>query len=103
MRFPRRTTTKSPLWVNTAKAYDFVGFDPRGVGHSAPISCIDPQEFVKAPKADPVPLQRGRQARPAQARRRVRGRLQGAQRRDAAAHDHAEHRARPGRHPRRAR
>ncbi|MEV0412497.1 alpha/beta hydrolase [Streptomyces sp. NPDC050448] len=55
MRFPRRVTTQSPLWVNTAKAYDFVGFDPRGVGHSAPISCIDPQEFVKAPKADPVP------------------------------------------------
>ncbi|MFF4015778.1 alpha/beta hydrolase [Streptomyces sp. NPDC001843] len=55
MRFPRRVTTKSALWVNTAKAYDFVGFDPRGVGHSAPISCIDPQEFVKAPKADPVP------------------------------------------------
>ncbi|MFE6847932.1 alpha/beta hydrolase [Streptomyces sp. NPDC057686] len=55
MRFPRRVTTKSPLWVNSSKAYDFVGFDPRGVGHSAPISCIDPQEFVKAPKADPVP------------------------------------------------
>ncbi|MFG2948122.1 alpha/beta hydrolase [Streptomyces adustus] len=55
MRFPRRVTTKSALWANTAKAYDFVGFDPRGVGHSAPISCIDPQEFVKAPKADPVP------------------------------------------------
>ncbi|MGW2996831.1 hypothetical protein ACWDA9_35725, partial [Streptomyces sp. NPDC001193] len=30
MRFPRRVTTKSPLWVNTSKAYDFVGFDPRG-------------------------------------------------------------------------
>ncbi|GGX68364.1 alpha/beta hydrolase [Streptomyces fructofermentans] len=55
LRFPRRVTTKSPLWVNTSKAYDFVGFDPRGVGHSAPISCVDPQEFVKAPKADPVP------------------------------------------------
>lgn len=55
MRFPRRVTTKSPLWVNASKAYDFVGFDPRGVGHSTPISCIDPQEFVKAPKADPVP------------------------------------------------
>ncbi|MEV6651642.1 alpha/beta hydrolase [Streptomyces sp. NPDC051219] len=55
LRFPRRVTTKSPLWVNTSKAYDFVGFDPRGVGHSAPISCIDPQEFVKAPKLDPVP------------------------------------------------
>ncbi|WP_367324852.1 alpha/beta hydrolase [Streptomyces sp. HUAS ZL42] len=55
LRFPRRVTTKNPLWVNTSKAYDFVGFDPRGVGHSAPISCADPQEFVKAPKADPVP------------------------------------------------
>lgn len=55
MAFPRRITAKSVLWANTAKAYDFVGFDPRGVGHSAPISCIDPQEFVKAPKADPVP------------------------------------------------
>lgn len=55
MRFPTRVTNKNPIWANVAKAYDFVGFDPRGVGHSAPISCIDPQEFVKAPKADPVP------------------------------------------------
>ncbi|MFE3882434.1 alpha/beta hydrolase [Streptomyces lydicus] len=55
MKFPARITTKSALWAKTAKAYDFVGFDPRGVGHSAPISCMNPQEFVKAPKADPVP------------------------------------------------
>ncbi|MFF9350397.1 alpha/beta hydrolase [Streptomyces sp. NPDC014734] len=55
LRFPTRITTRNPLWANTAKAYDFVGFDPRGVGHSAPISCVDPQEYVKAPKADPVP------------------------------------------------
>ncbi|MFE9438919.1 alpha/beta hydrolase [Streptomyces sp. NPDC006602] len=55
LRFPRRVITKAPVWANTAKAYDFVGFDPRGVGHSAPISCADPQEFVKAPKMDPVP------------------------------------------------
>ncbi|MFI7322966.1 alpha/beta hydrolase [Streptomyces venezuelae] len=55
MRFPRRVTTKSKLWEKTSKAYDFVGFDPRGVGHSAPISCVDPQEFVKAPKLDPIP------------------------------------------------
>jgi pimeloyl-ACP methyl ester carboxylesterase len=55
LRFPRRVVTKAPVWANTAKAYDFVGFDPRGVGHSAPISCVDPQEFVKAPKMDPVP------------------------------------------------
>ncbi|TVL87854.1 alpha/beta hydrolase [Streptomyces sp. SAJ15] len=55
MRFPKRVTTKNPLWTKTAEAYDFVGFDPRGVGHSTPISCVDPQDFVKAPKLDPVP------------------------------------------------
>ena len=55
LRFPVRVTGKNPVWANTAKAYDFVGFDPRGVGKSAPISCADPQEFVKAPKMDPVP------------------------------------------------
>ncbi|MGH3314234.1 MAG: alpha/beta hydrolase [Streptomyces sp.] len=55
MAFPARITGKNPLWTKTARAYDFVGFDPRGVGHSAPISCMDPQEFVKAPKQDPVP------------------------------------------------
>ncbi|GHD86490.1 alpha/beta hydrolase [Streptomyces naganishii] len=55
LRFPARVTSKNPVWANVAKAYDFVGFDPRGVGHSAAISCMDPQEFVKAPKMDPVP------------------------------------------------
>ncbi|MER5305059.1 alpha/beta hydrolase [Streptomyces lasiicapitis] len=55
LRFPTRVTTNNKLWEKTAKAYDFVGFEPRGVGHSAPISCVDPQEFVKAPKLDPVP------------------------------------------------
>ncbi|GAA1414715.1 alpha/beta hydrolase [Streptomyces thermospinosisporus] len=55
LRFPTRVTSKNPVWANAAKAYDFVGFDPRGVGRSAPISCADPQEFVKAPKPDPVP------------------------------------------------
>ncbi|GAB2600072.1 alpha/beta hydrolase [Streptomyces capparidis] len=55
LRFPVRVTGKNPIWAKTAEAYDFVGFDPRGVGKSAPISCQDPQEFVKAPKMDPVP------------------------------------------------
>ncbi|MGW7433775.1 alpha/beta hydrolase [Streptomyces sp. NPDC054861] len=55
LRFPRRVTTKSAIWAGAAKAYDFVGFDPRGVGRSAPISCVDPTEFVKGPKPDPVP------------------------------------------------
>ncbi|MFH8371249.1 alpha/beta hydrolase [Streptomyces sp. NPDC018031] len=55
LRFPARVTSKNPLWTKTSKAYDFVGFDPRGVGRSTPISCVDPQEYVKAPKLDPVP------------------------------------------------
>ncbi|GAA2812865.1 alpha/beta hydrolase [Streptomyces showdoensis] len=55
LRFPRRVTTNNKIWANAAKAYDFVGFDPRGVGHSAPISCVDPTDFVKGPKLDPVP------------------------------------------------
>ena len=55
LRFPLRSTTGAALWTRTAAAYDFVGFDPRGVGHSAPISCQDPGEYAKAPKADPVP------------------------------------------------
>lgn len=55
MSFPTRVTEKAPLWKKTSRAYDFVGFDPRGVGHSAPISCQDPQQHVKAPKMDPVP------------------------------------------------
>ncbi|OEV08126.1 aminopeptidase [Streptomyces nanshensis] len=55
LAFPTRITQDNPLWKKTAKAYDFVGFDPRGVGHSSPISCMDPQEYVKAPKQDPVP------------------------------------------------
>ncbi|MEU9559121.1 alpha/beta hydrolase [Streptomyces fumanus] len=55
LRFPTRVTNKNAVWAKAAQAYDFVGFDPRGVGRSAPISCVDPQEFVKAPKPDPVP------------------------------------------------
>ncbi|WP_308119118.1 alpha/beta hydrolase [Streptomyces sp. JJ38] len=55
LRFPLRLTGERPVWAEVAKAYDFVGFDPRGVGRSAPVSCVDPQEFVKAPKPDPVP------------------------------------------------
>ncbi|WP_031513433.1 alpha/beta hydrolase [Streptomyces sp. NRRL F-5123] len=55
LRFPVRLATGAALWTKTAKAYDFVGFDPRGVGHSAPISCEDPADYAQAPKADPVP------------------------------------------------
>lgn len=36
-------------WRTTAQVYDFVGYAPRGVGRSAPLSCQDPAEFAKAP------------------------------------------------------
>ncbi|MEV5505431.1 alpha/beta hydrolase [Streptomyces orinoci] len=55
LRFPRKVTTKNPIYAKIAKAYDFVGFDPRGVGKSAPISCVDPKEFVATKTLDPVP------------------------------------------------
>lgn len=55
LRFPLRSTTGAALWTRTARAYDFVGFDPRGVGRSAPISCQDPRAYAKAPRLDPVP------------------------------------------------
>ncbi|MFE5871743.1 alpha/beta hydrolase [Streptomyces roseifaciens] len=53
--FPLYVTGNHPVWAGTAKAYDFVGFDPRGVGRSAPVTCLDPKEAAKAPRPDPVP------------------------------------------------
>ncbi|MFB6436227.1 alpha/beta hydrolase [Streptomyces sp. NPDC056411] len=38
-----------PKWSKIARAYDFVGYSPRGVGRSAPLSCQDPKEFAKVP------------------------------------------------------
>ncbi|MBP0456730.1 alpha/beta hydrolase [Streptomyces montanisoli] len=42
-----------PEWKKIAAAYDIVGYAPRGVGHSAPLSCESPQDFAKAPTAAP--------------------------------------------------
>ncbi|WP_240167740.1 alpha/beta hydrolase [Streptomyces noursei] len=42
-----------PTWRRTARAYDFVGYAPRGVGRSAPLSCQDPKDFTKAPTDSP--------------------------------------------------
>ncbi|GAA0596927.1 alpha/beta fold hydrolase [Kribbella sandramycini] len=40
-------------------AYDVIGFDPRGVGHSTPISCVEPTYFP-TPQPDPdAPSSRG--------------------------------------------
>ena len=46
--------TELPEWSRTAQAYDFIGYAPRGVGRSAPLSCQDPAEFAKAPVNVPV-------------------------------------------------
>ncbi|MFC5145785.1 alpha/beta hydrolase [Streptomyces aureoversilis] len=42
-----------PQWKKLAKAYDFVGYAPRGVGRSAPLSCVNPASFAKAPTDAP--------------------------------------------------
>lgn len=41
------------LWRELHRAYDFIGYDPRGVGRSAPISCADPREFWAGPNPSP--------------------------------------------------
>jgi pimeloyl-ACP methyl ester carboxylesterase len=38
-----------PEWKRIGAAYDLVGYDPRGVGRSAPLSCQDPGHFFKGP------------------------------------------------------
>lgn len=43
-----------PEWKRIAGAYDIVGYAPRGVARSAPLSCEDPAGFIKAPSPAPV-------------------------------------------------
>ncbi|MET8244050.1 alpha/beta hydrolase [Streptomyces sp. NPDC005202] len=43
-----------PKWKRIAAAYDLVGYAPRGVGRSAPLSCEDPKGFFKAPSPSPT-------------------------------------------------
>ncbi|MFC7218396.1 alpha/beta hydrolase [Streptomyces polyrhachis] len=43
-----------PEWRNLSHAYDFVGYAPRGVSPSAPLSCQDPAAFAKAPSHSPA-------------------------------------------------
>ncbi|MER5298612.1 alpha/beta hydrolase [Streptomyces lasiicapitis] len=42
-----------PEWRRVAAAYDLVGYAPRGVGRSAPLTCQDPKQFTKAPTNSP--------------------------------------------------
>ncbi|MFM9444173.1 alpha/beta hydrolase [Streptomyces acidiscabies] len=63
-----------PEWKRIAAAYDLVGYDPRGVGRSAPLSCQDPKNFVKAPSMSPAhPSESYKRERVAQARAYARG------------------------------
>ncbi|MFJ4961692.1 alpha/beta hydrolase [Streptomyces sp. NPDC088729] len=41
-------------WREVARAYDLVGYAPRGVGDSAPLSCQDPAAFAERPTDAPV-------------------------------------------------
>ncbi|MGW8731396.1 alpha/beta hydrolase [Streptomyces sp. NPDC055808] len=41
-------------WKRIAGAYDLVGYSPRGVARSAPLSCQDPADFAKAPTESPT-------------------------------------------------
>ncbi|MBW8736608.1 MAG: alpha/beta fold hydrolase [Streptomyces turgidiscabies] len=43
-----------PEWKRIAGAYDLVGYAPRGVARSAPISCKDPKRFFKGPTQAPT-------------------------------------------------
>ncbi|MFE6744223.1 alpha/beta fold hydrolase, partial [Streptomyces tubercidicus] len=53
---PQLAISQSGPWEKVGRIYDYIGFDPRGVGHSSPISCMDPLSWSKtAPAPDPVP------------------------------------------------
>ncbi|MEU6770448.1 alpha/beta hydrolase [Streptomyces sp. NPDC046759] len=64
----------APQWQRIAAAYDLVGYAPRGVGRSAPLSCEDPKRYVKAPTASPAhPSEAYKRQRIAQAKAYARG------------------------------
>ncbi|NUK38823.1 alpha/beta fold hydrolase [Streptomyces lunaelactis] len=52
MYFPM--VSRLPEWERIARAYDIVGYAPRGVGRSAPLSCQNPADFTRAPTLAPV-------------------------------------------------
>ncbi|MEV8411884.1 alpha/beta fold hydrolase, partial [Streptomyces niveus] len=43
-----------PEWKRIAAAYDIVGYAPRGVGRSAPLSCQNAADYGKAPTLAPT-------------------------------------------------
>ncbi|MEV4231191.1 alpha/beta hydrolase [Streptomyces bobili] len=63
-----------PEWKRIGAAYDLVGYDPRGVGRSAPLSCEDPKTFFKGPAPAPAhPSQTYKRERVARAKAYARG------------------------------
>ncbi|MFJ6081442.1 alpha/beta hydrolase [Streptomyces sp. NPDC092369] len=63
-----------PEWKRIGSAYDLVGYSPRGVGRSAPVSCQDPKHFGKAPSQSPThPSESYKRERIAQAKAYARG------------------------------
>ncbi|MFJ9349364.1 alpha/beta hydrolase [Streptomyces sp. NPDC101237] len=72
MDFPMVGTL--PEWKRLAAAYDLVGYAPRGVDRSAPLSCVDPKRFYKAPSPSPAhPSAAYKKARVADAKAYARG------------------------------
>ncbi|GGZ26258.1 alpha/beta hydrolase [Streptomyces poonensis] len=43
-----------PEWQRIGAAYDLVGYAPRGVGRSAPLTCRDPKHLLKGPSQQPT-------------------------------------------------
>ncbi|MGW3951155.1 alpha/beta fold hydrolase [Streptomyces sp. NPDC004752] len=53
---PYAVTKRARLPESVRRAYDVIGFDPRGVGQSAPADCGSMGGLFDSPGADPVPL-----------------------------------------------
>jgi len=63
-----------PEWKRIAGAYDLVGYAPRGVARSAPLSCKDPKHFFKGPTQAPArPSESYKRERIAEAKAYARG------------------------------
>ncbi|MFJ8544453.1 alpha/beta hydrolase [Streptomyces sp. NPDC093586] len=63
-----------PQWKRIAAAYDLVGYAPRGVTPSAPLSCQDPGHVVEAPRPAPArPSEAFKKERVAEAEAYARG------------------------------
>ncbi|MGW0391520.1 alpha/beta fold hydrolase [Streptomyces sp. NPDC003042] len=70
-----------PAWKRVAAAYDLIGYAPRGVGRSAPLSCQDPAARAKGPtqvQAAPSPAYKRERVAAAQAYARGCARRAGA-------------------------